>query len=214
MAVHFPQPSTASFWGIKKKLKNTLSRFIVWQSLRFFSFKLRCEMSVMQTVVDLSKVCVTVSFSPFETEKNKKLKCKCMSRVTASVCHHKLFSRMNCRRCRIRSGHHLKLSCRAEILLSRRQVHCEKHWLVRARALPGFRDTWRPLVPPGVLLLVLFSYGCNQTSHRLFNFCDPKCTAVTSCLKYFKLKQNSGLKVFSSAWVETAIKLVFSCCYK
>lgn len=68
-------------------------------------------MSVMQTVVDLSNVCVTVSFSPFETEKKKKHKCKCMSRVTAGVCHHKLFSRMNSRRCRIRSGHHLKLSC-------------------------------------------------------------------------------------------------------
>lgn len=190
MAVHFPQPSTASFWGIKKK---TLSCFIVWQCLRFFSFKLRCEMSVMQTVVDLSKVCVTVSLAR-SRQKKKKHKCKCVSRVTASVCHHKLFSRMNSRRCRIRSGHHLKLSCRAQILLSRRQVHWEKHWLVRARALPGLRDMWRPLVPPGVLLLVLFSYGCNQTAHRLFNFCDPKCTAVRSSLKYFKLKQNSGQK--------------------
>lgn len=28
-------------------------------------------MSVMQTVVDLSNVCVTVSFSPFETEKKE-----------------------------------------------------------------------------------------------------------------------------------------------
>lgn len=106
MAVHFPQPSTASFWGIKKK---TLSCFIVWQCLRFFSFKLRCEMSVMQTVVDLSKVCVTVSLARSRQKKKS---------TNANVCQESLqvFVIINCFRTwtpdDVESGQGIIWSCR------------------------------------------------------------------------------------------------------